>query len=134
LIVSFYYREQVYNSGYLEKFQVGYSTTTGDLEAFSWGQEIVASTNPWGFCEETVPLGTTYIAVRFTSLRTNGLYVDDFSIDVYSAYPNPTDLAAGSLTDESATVAWTAPDAGVTGYIYQYKALADANWSAETRI
>lgn len=46
-------------------------------------------------------------------------------------YPRIASIEEGVITSTSATFSWTAPSENVTGYAYQYKRLADAEWPAE---
>ena len=75
--VSFQYR--ITNLNLLETFQVGYSTTTDDINAFTWGDEITASYLFWMKYLNTFPEGTKYVAVRYTSYNVAELSLDDFS-------------------------------------------------------
>ena len=134
--VSFYYRDRRPDSGYYETFYVGYSTTTNDIDAFTWDSGTSASNVPWTLYENhSFPADTKYIAVKYTSTMTTGLYIDDFSIAEYSTYAKPTTIVVPNLTltDTEATVSWNTLD-GATGYAYQYKKASDAAWSAEATL
>ncbi|MBO4476353.1 MAG: fibronectin type III domain-containing protein [Bacteroidales bacterium] len=126
MTVSFYYKN--ISTGYEEKFRVGYSTTTNNVSAFTWGDEISIVNPVWTQYEETFPVGTQYIAIQYTS-NTHKLYLDDFVFVPYSPYAKPTGLSASNLTDHSAKVSWTKPDNSVSGYAYQYKETTAASWS-----
>ena len=131
ITVSFYYRHDV--SGLSTKFQVGYSTTSSDVSSFTWGEQIT-SDKSWQKHEQTVPAGTRYIAVKFNT-NINDLFLDDFHFEEYSAYAKPTGLTTSSLTNQSATLTWTAPgNASPTGYAYQFKKLTDTSWSNEATV
>ncbi len=136
LVISFYH----YNcSGTISHFQIGYSTTSNDPAAFTWIEEITPSYHTWVYYEHTFPAGTIYVAIRFhyvDSEHAHYIAFDDFYFREYSPYPVPTSLTVSNLTDQSATLMWTAPntDQTVTGYAYQYKRAADAAWSAETTV
>ena len=132
LVVSFYYKDSRPNLKLEETFQVGYSTTTNDPSAFTWGDEIVATNIPWTLYEHIFPAGTRYVAVRYNSTSLMGLHLDDFSFSEYSTYATPTGLAASELTYQGAWLSWTAPtDASFEGYAYQYKKVSDDKWSDE---
>ena len=74
--VSFFYQQ---NSTYYEEtFQVGYSTTTNDISAFTFGAEITAE-NEWVEYTNSFPAGTKYVAVKCTSDDQYYLYLDDFT-------------------------------------------------------
>jgi hypothetical protein len=134
LTVSFYYKDSEPDSGFWETFYVGYSTTTSDPDAFKWGDAIYATNIPWTGYEQTFPAGTRFIAVKYTSSYTVGLYIDDFSVAAYSTFPKPTDITVSNLTDSGAKLSWTAPDGNVTGFAYQYRKATDEEWSAETTV
>ena len=86
--VSFWYRNVL--SNFSETFQVGYSTTTNDVSAFTWGDEITASDGQWTQYQNTFPAGTKYVAVRYNSNDKAKLSIDDFSF---------TEEAAGTKGD-----------------------------------
>ena len=67
--------------GWVESFQVGYSTTTAEVASFTFGSEI----NTEGDTEVetyhgTVPAGTKYISIKCTSNNQYYLYIDDIVI------------------------------------------------------
>ena len=76
--VSFYHSAR--SANWQETFQVGYSTTTNDVDAFVFGPEITS--NPIAYEEYTnsFPAGTKYVAVKCTSYDAFGLWIDDISI------------------------------------------------------
>lgn len=86
-----------YQSG--TTFKVGFSTTTNDIEAFSWGSEQTASST-FTLFSTIIPDGTKYIAIQ-TTATTSGkaLIIDDFSVG--------TSVPAGN---------WTVVDNAVSPY------------------
>ena len=76
--LSFYYKN--YNTGYTETFKVGYSATTDDIDAFTFGEEISIKNNNWTEFQEAVPEGTRYICIQYTSQSKTYLFVDDIEI------------------------------------------------------
>ena len=76
--LSFYYKN--YNTGYTETFKVGYSATTNDIDAFTFGEEISINNNKWTEFKEAVPEGTRYICIQYTSQMKTYLFVDDIEI------------------------------------------------------
>jgi hypothetical protein len=61
-------------------FKVGYSTTTDDLEAFTWGDNIM-SAYTWTEFEEVIPAGTKYFAIQTTdAFEGVGLVLDYFGV------------------------------------------------------
>ena len=142
MTVLFYYSTNNF-LGY-ERFQVGYSTTTSDIGAFTWGDEIsvisgysvgeggvMTAVVSWNLYENNFPSGTKYIAVKYVS-NSNRLFLDDFTFMANSG-PKPTGLAVKNCTEREATLTWTAPqtEKAITGYAYQFKKASDASWSAE---
>ena len=125
--VLFYY----YSAYGQNTFQVGYSTTSSDVGAFTWGEEITAVNQQWTLCENNFPVGTRYIAVKYIS-NASEFALDDFAFMVYYG-PKPANLGVGGLTDTTATLTWTVPETTntITGYAWQYKKAGDADWSAE---
>ena len=132
MLVSFYHRTFNYdNTNHTAIFQVGYSTTTKNLNAFTWIDTNIATAS-WAPYETSFPEGVKYVAVKW--IGGYYLYLDDFCFE--RCYPIPTDLAVNNLTDHNATLSWTAPetDETITGYAYQYRIVNDVNWSAETTV
>ena len=61
-------------------FNVGYSTTTADLDAFTWGDEITSAYS-WTEFEEEIPVGTKYFAIQTTdAFEGVGLVLDYFGV------------------------------------------------------
>ena len=75
-------------------FKVGFSSTTTDVGAFSWGSEQTA-TSTYTLFSEAIPDGTKYIAIQTTAASSDeALLIDDFS--VYG-----TEIPAGEWVNES---------------------------------
>lgn len=127
ITVSFYYRS--FSSSNLETFQVGYSTTTRDISAFTWGEEITDDSTEWKRYVNNFPSGTQYIAVKYISNKYR-LFLDDFELVAYSPYEKPSGVSVTEITDKRGTISWNAPD-GATGYTYQFRQVNGGNWSAE---
>jgi len=89
MILSFWYRAAMDDNP--ETFQVGYSTTTDDISAFTWGDEITASNVSYKQYKKNFPAGTKYVAVRCNSKDKLALYLDDFTFKFYEA-PTPQSL------------------------------------------
>lgn len=112
-----------------ETFHVGYSTTTNDVSAFTWGDEIAATNTSALTYSETFPANVKYIAIKYTSYDKYYLYIDNFSITEYVA-PScvaPTALAVSEIGTTSATVSWTSEAAD---FALEYKKTSDENWTA----
>ena len=103
--VTFYYTN---SSSYGdETFKVGYSTTTNDPTAFTWGDEIVANELQWTLYEGSFPAGTKYVGVYYYSNYQYYLYVDDFTFEVPSSCRKPTNLTASEIGPRTAKLSWT---------------------------
>ena len=105
ITVSFYYKDWWPETHRYEKFKVGYSTTTNDIKAFTWDEEVSFKRVDWTQYEKTFPEGTRYIAVDYYALE-KGIYIDDFTFQAYSSKPKPNNLVVSDLTYQSATLVW----------------------------
>ena len=103
--VSFQY--WVESSYYPESFQVGYSTTTNDTSAFSWGAEQSNLTNTTATVySQVMPAGTKFVAIRCNSYDAFALHVDSVVFDLPPACMPVTDLAVDSVTATSVFLSW----------------------------
>ena len=127
---SFYYRNFANTSP--ETFQVGYSTSTKDVSAFTWGNEITPTGTEWWQYQQVFPVGTQYIAVKYKS-NLYWLFLDDFEFSVYSPYEKPSGFSVTEMTDQRFSLKWNAPD-GATGYVYIFRPVDGGNWSSEETI
>ena len=126
-----YYAE---SASWAETFHVGYSTTTKEVAAFTWGAEVTAtntSANTLRY-SENLPAGVKFIAIKHTSDDKYYLYIDNFSVTEYIAPACPSVSAAtlqeSAVTAHTATVSWTAGN-DETDWNLQYKA-AGGEWSS----
>ena len=123
--LSFYYKNRPaanYTMG--EEFKVGYSTTTNDVSAFTWGDNISVTGGEWTLYEKTTfPVGTKYICIK--SDVSYHLYLDDFSFEV--PVPVPTNLVATDITTTSATVTWD--DVVAEKWNLRYKTISENAWT-----
>ena len=101
---------------YSETFKVGYSTTTSDVNAFTWGQELTASNQTMQHYSELIPAGAKYVAIQCTSNDQYYLFIDNVSIATPPTCLPVTGLAVGTVTSNSVTLNWT--DALNTGATY----------------
>ncbi len=85
----FYYATSSY---YDETFQVGYSTTTNDVNSFTFEDEVTATyADGWGTYTTSFPAGTKYVAVKCTSNDAFYLSVDDFSFTAGEGGDEPSE-------------------------------------------
>lgn len=123
LDVVFYYREQ--STQYPETFQVGYSTTTASVDAFTWEDEVAATTS-FQLYQTTFPAGTKYVAVKCTSNDQLYLYLDDFTFAQHSNCTKPTlSFVYSYSTARSIEMSWNGE---ADQYNLRYKAEGDAEY------
>ncbi len=92
IIFSFDYYCDSYNYEYL---RVGYSTTTKDIEAFTWGEEIVAIPEELANFLQEYPAGTKYIAINYYNEYQYYVGIDNISI---IETPTTQEIALTSVT------------------------------------
>ena len=104
-MVEFYYKAP----STAQTFQVGYSTTGSNVTSdFSYGDPITTSDNNWNVFSQTFTSETKYIAIKYTTASSyTYLYLDDFSFEAYSDYPQPKNLVVTTYTSSTATLDWT---------------------------
>ena len=105
LSVEFYYKNAY--SGYPESFQVGYSTTTMDIDAFEWDEVVTASDTRWTQYKNDFPSGTKYVSVKSVSHFQYYLYLDDFVFSSNNNCPVPSAPAITEVTTHSAALTWS---------------------------
>ena len=76
--VSFWYNS--FSTYWEETFEVGYSTTSNDPSAFTFGTEIMADGSGWEEFTATFPEGTKYIAIKYTAYNQFYLYIDNITL------------------------------------------------------
>ncbi len=114
------------STNYTETFKVGYSTTTNDVTAFTWGNEIsITGSSNWMHYSDLIPAGAKYIAIQCTSNDQLYLYIDNISIDVPPTCIPVTNLTVSATTATSITLTWT--DANNTGATYTIYDMANAS-------
>ena len=118
LLVAFTYGVAYGEEG---DIQVGYSTTTDDIEAFTWDTKILVS--KYIRYEKVFPKGVKYIAVKATfnsDVLNCRVILDDFRFSVCDT-PSPHSVTWDESHEHSTQLTWTAPDTNktITGYGYQ---------------
>ena len=129
ITLSFYYRVP---TNIAETIYVGYSTTTNDKDAFTFGDAITFNSSNWAKYEHTFPAEARYFAVKYASNEYR-MFIDDFCFEKPSSYAKPTTIGYTEISETEATLAWNIPS-GATGFVYQYKKANDNTWSAETML
>ena len=113
------------SNGTADKFRVGYSSTTNDVTAFTWGEEM-ASASSWTTFSETMPENAKYFAINYTAVYEYRLYIDD--ITIYEITPAGEWQSATSTTTSTQLTGLTAG----TEYEVQVQGVCDTvsgNWS-----
>ena len=99
--LSFYYKN--YHTGYPESFMVGYSSTTDDIDAFTFGNEVTGiKDNQWTQYKEDIPEGTKYVCIKYTSEDMYYLFIDCIEINRPQTATNWT--AIGDIFSPSITL------------------------------
>ena len=95
-VMEFYYSWSE-NEDYI---QVGYSSTTNDITSFTFGEPF-SSSGGWGQFHEAVPVGTKYVAIKYTAAERyrSNIYIDDIVIGNPADWQTAdTNEATGPLT------------------------------------
>lgn len=120
VVVSFMYKAG--SATWPESFQLGYSTTTDDVEDFTWGTEQTNIVNlTYEQYIEYLPAGTKYVAFKYTANDKLSLYIDSvvFAPMSGSYCYTVSDLAVDTVTTNSITLSWNdANNSGATYSIY----------------
>lgn len=75
------------SENFMETFRMGYSMTTPEPEAFTWGPVCEPESDGWLKFSLDVPAGARYVAVNSTSEDGFILFLDDFEIKSNSGMP-----------------------------------------------
>ena len=111
--MTFYAKE--YSTSYPESYKLGYSTTTNDVSAFTFGAEITDLTLLYAEKTFDFPAGTKYVCIACTSNDMFHMYVDDITITA--------DITTGGGTPEPPTATYQIEDLYVPAGTY-YVAVA----------
>lgn len=100
------------------KFQIGLSTTTNDLSAFTWSNNYEWSDPDWYLVQGKLPVSVKYFAIKYVS-GSASFRVDDFKF--IEPCPAPRNLTHGNITSNSATFNWECPSEDVLGYFWKIR-------------
>ena len=115
LKVSFMYR--IMSTNYPESFQIGYSTTTNDLEAYTWGVEQANLLNTsYQEYSEVLPAGTKFVSIKYTANDMYYLFIDDVTFDYPPTCAPAANLTASAVSENSITISWTGDAASYDVY------------------
>lgn len=130
--VVFWYK--VGMSYYPESFALGWSSTTSDPSAFTWGTEMTNLTNEsYQKYEATVPAGTKYVCIKYTANDKYYLYIDDIVIQNPPTCLSVSGLTTVSVDSANITLSWTdlLNEDGIS-YSVAYWTTADTTWTTAT--
>ena len=99
-VMEFYYSWTDYG----DYIQVGYSSTTNDIASFTFGEPF-SSSGGWGQFHEAVPVGTKYVAIKYTAAERyqSNIYIDDITIG------NPADWQTADTNEATVTLTGLEP-------------------------
>ena len=99
-VMEFYYSWTDYG----DYIQVGYSSTTNDIASFTFGEPF-SSSGGWGQFHEAVPVGTKYVAIKYTAAERyrSNIYIDDIVIG------NPADWQTADTNETTVTLTGLEP-------------------------
>ncbi len=99
-VMEFYYSWTDYG----DYIQVGYSSTTNDIASFTFGEPF-SSSGGWGQFHEAVPVGTKYVAIKYTAAERyrSNIYIDDIVIG------NPADWQTADTNEATVTLTGLEP-------------------------
>lgn len=122
--VEFYY----FGNSTANTFQVGFSTTTNDADAFTWSDPIDAPLSTYTLYNEELAAGVKYVAFKATaSDKYASIFIDDFGIF------SPTTPAGAwqemAVTGTTATIDGLATNNGYDYQIQSVKGGATSDWS-----
>ena len=124
--VSFMYR--VGSETWTESFKLGYSTTTDDITAFTWGPEQTGLSNlTYEAYSEVMPAGTKYVAIQYTANDKLALYIDSM---VFALPPSCLPVAGLTVDSTNATsvfLSWTGSATSYTVYDMADSSVVEAN-------
>lgn len=104
LALSFMYKAG--SDYYVESFQIGYSTTTNEITAFTWGTEQIVSNTTYEEYNEILPPGTKYMAVKYTANDKYALNIDNVVFALPPSCIPVAGLDANGITSTNATLTW----------------------------
>ena len=147
--LKFYFKKT--NSDASETLYVGYSTTTNELNAFAWSEDL-APTTEWQEYTLDLPVDVKYVALHYFGNYQYYVFVDDITIGAYdvpagewqtivitngATTANLTSLTAGtpydvkveaSCGEESETVTFSTPSPNLKLFVNEGYWNDDSKW------
>ncbi len=131
-IVAFDYMCQTYGE---ESFRVGYSTTTNELDSFTWGSFTVCDNETWlSYINTAIPAAARYVAINYYGDYQYYLFVDNFKVIEYTDCLFPTNVVASNITGHEATITWTPAESaqGTETFLVEYAVVGTETWQQVT--
>lgn len=130
LQIRFWARLESYNTN--KDLSVGIMTDPNDMNTFVEITPFVTVENDQ-FKEYTVSFENyqgegRYIAISFNTSSLYNVYVDDVTVELIPSCRIPKELEATEITENQATLTWTAGK-DETAWNVQYKKASDSDWS-----
>ena len=117
--LQFWYRNYAFGYNYVETFHVGFSSTTNETSAFTFGSEIKASDEQWHLYSCDVPAATKYICIKHTSDAQYFLFIDDIVVGTETGAGQwqtvNTDEASATITGLDADTEYELQVRGIVG-------------------
>jgi len=110
-----------------ETFAVGYSSTTNDITAFTFDNEIKIGRTDWVCYDSPIPAGTKYICIRYLSDYKYYLYIDDLSIYKYTEEGKWNEI--NDITEPATTIKGLAAETKYDFIIRSKKGQNTTAWS-----
>ena len=111
-------------------FQIGYSSTTNSVDAFTWASANTYKFADWTFVYVLISSGVKYVAIKNMYVNDSSyMLIDDICVE--DPYPNPINLEIKDLKATSATFSWETPDPEVLNYAWKYKKYGTDSWLGE---
>ena len=105
-----------------ETFHVGFSTTDNATDNFTFGNEISAGGQQWRLYSATIPAGTKYVCLKYTS-NNNNLAIDDILIYEEAAW------MTASSDEPEVTIGGMEPETAYEWQVQSVKNGAASGWS-----
>ena len=93
-----------------DNIRVGYSSTTADTSAFTWGPWLNPGTTSWSTFIDTMPLGTKYFAIHYYGDYAYYTYVDNVIVDGVGAGCVAPAVTSVVASPEEVTLNFSASD------------------------
>ena len=99
-------------SYYLESFKVGYSTTTNDIDDFTWGPVVSAygtTSEIWTtYVNDSIPADAKYIAINYCpGSQQYYILIDNIVISEVTDCMPPISVNISNVTQNTASIDWT---------------------------